>query len=144
MSLFSLILLPPPTAWNGLPLLRFYQALLHADSRLLALTLAGIALGLLALRLVDGRPAPLLFRLGAVGTAALALAWVAGLTDPFSPLSAAAASVLLLLLDEAAHLLATTLQATARAATELGQTARRLLPQRTRRGRAIEHVDFGE
>lgn len=125
MSVFTLILLPMPT-WNSLPLLRFYDALLHTAPRPLGFTLAGIALGLLALRLVDGRPTPLLFRLAVVATAALALGWLPGLVPAFWPLATATGAVLLLLLDETVHLLAGTLQAVGYAATQLHGDARRL------------------
>ena len=123
MALFTLINRPAA----ALPLLSFYRALLDVPPQTLGLTLAGIALGLLLLRRLDGRPAPLLFRAAAVSTAALSLAALTGLVGAYGPLAAATGGVLLLLLDEAVHLLATTFGRVGYAATELVSDGRRLL-----------------
>lgn len=140
MALFTLILLPSPPIelpLQTLPLVRFYADLLRAEPLGLGLTLAGIALGLLLLRLLDGRPAPLLFRLAAVVTAALALAGLPGLVPAHWALATATGGVLVLLLDEAVHLLARTFQAVAAASAALVADARRLLARKAPKPNAV-------
>lgn len=124
MAFFSFILLNPSTP---LPLLTFYRGLLQVPPQMLGLTLAGIALGLLLLRRLDHRPAPPLFRAGAVLTAGLALTCLTGLVPLFWPLATATGSVLLLLLDETVHLLASTFGLLGYATSQLVRDSRRLL-----------------
>lgn len=126
MSFFTLLPPLPPTE-HALPLMEFYFRLLLVPPMTLALTLAGITGGLLLLRLLDGRPAPLLVRAAALLTAGLALAQLTGMVSPYWPLATATAGVLLLLLDEAVHLLVRTLQLLALAFSDLVADARRLL-----------------
>ena len=123
--------LPPVSTYpSGLATVEFYRHLLQAEPRLLGLTLSGITLFLLVVRLLDGRVAPLLFRVPALATAVLALASVAGLVPVAWPLGFAAAAVGLLLLDETVYLVATALGLAVRAMSELHADARRLLLRR--------------
>ena len=110
-----------------LPLLTFYQELLWVPPLTLTLTLAGIALGLMLLRRLDGRPTPILFRAAAVLTATLALARLTGLVPVWWPLATATGGILLLLLDESVHLLTSTFGLLGQGTSELVRDDRRLL-----------------
>ncbi len=129
LSMLSPLMLPsqaPASAY--LAIVPFFRNLLHAEPGLFALTLAGTVLVPLALRLLDGRPIPLLYRGLALAASLLGLAWVAGLVPVAWSLAVATLAVLLLLLDELMYVVVLLVAQTVHVLSAPMASGRRRLP----------------